>query len=295
MKSTKDQLKLHYEQQSTLIAEIKIMRDSLREQQKLTTHFRKLRDRKKLERQGLLEKTAPEMQSQDHSRNTLEMLKKRRDFLRREAKRTEGPVFKILSSDELEKLTIVELKYQLYELEFKQQTSSLSRDDEEVLVDEIRRIEERISLLEKKNEAIVADYLGDIPESKEKIEQEISEIEKQISQEEADRKLLSIKVQKMYDRIKPLKEEEDKAHQDFVSHLQKVEELKVNIEAKQEELDALKGKIINLKKLLSEETKKEAFSEIDDKIKLLLKKRDTGESLTPEEQEFLMAHGYVPF
>ena len=295
MKSTKDQLKLHYEQQSALISEIKDMRDKLREEQKLTTRFRKLRDRKKSERQGLLEKAAPEMHSRDSSRNTLEMLKKRRDFLRRESKRANGPVFKILSTEELEKLSLVELKYQLYELEFKQQTSSLTREDEEILIDEIRRIEERISLLEKKNEVIVADYLGDVPESREKIEEELSEIEKQISQEEADRRSISSKVQKMYDRIKPLKEEEDKAHQEFVSHLQNVEELKVNIDAKQEELDALKGKIANLKKIISEETKKEAFSEIDEKIQLLLKKRDNGKELTPEEQEFLMSYGYVPF
>jgi uncharacterized coiled-coil DUF342 family protein len=292
----KEKLKLHYEQQKTLVEQIKSMRKELQTEQKLATRFRKQRDKYKIERQALLEKTAPDIESRDSQKTTLEKLKKRRDFLRRQAQRTDGPVFKILTPNQLESLTLVELKFHLYELEFKQQTtSSISKDDEEILLEEIKRIEDRISLLEKRNEAIVADYLGNIPETKEKIEQEISHIENQISQEETERREITDKVQKIYSRIKPLKKEEDRSHEEFVSHLQKVDELKVLIQAKQEELDSLKSKIAKVKKLLAEETHKETFGVIEEKIQNLLKKRDKGETLTPEEQEFLMGYGYVPF
>jgi uncharacterized coiled-coil DUF342 family protein len=141
----------------------------------------------------------------------------------------------------------------------------------------------------------VADYLGNIPETKEKIKQEISEIEKQISQEESDKKEISDRVQKIYSRIKPMKEEEDKSHEEFVKHLQKVDELKNLVQAKQEELDSLKSKIAKVKKLLVEETHKQKYGVIEEKIQVLLKKREKGESLTVEEQEFLMGYGYVPF
>ena len=292
----REKLKLHYEQQKTLIEHIKIMRKELQTEQKLATRFRKQRDKYKTERQALLAKTTPEIETRDSQKNTLDKLKKRRDFLRRQAQRTDGPVFKILTPNQLESLTLVELKFHLYELEFKQQTtSSISKDDEEILLEEIKRIEDQISLLEKRNEAIVADYLGNIPETKEKIEQEISQIEKQISQEETERREISDRVQKIYSRIKPLKEEEDRSHEEFVSHLQKVDELKVLIQAKQEELDSLKSKIAKLKKLIAEEAHKETYGVIEEKIKILLKKRDKGEALTPEEQEFLMGYGYVPF
>lgn len=292
----REKLKLHYEQQKNLVEQIKIMRKELQTEQKLATRFRKQRDKYKTERQALLEKTAPEIETRDSQKNTLDKLKKRRDFLRRQAQRTDGPVFKILTPNQLESLTLVELKFHLYELEFKQQTtSSISKDDEEILLEEIKRIEDQISLLEKRNEAIVADYLGNIPETKEKIEQEISQIEKQISQEETERREISDRVQKIYSRIKPLKEEEDRSHEEFVSHLQKVDELKVLIQAKQEELDSLKSKIAKLKKLIAEEAHKETYGVIEEKIQILLKKRDKGESLTPEEQEFLMGYGYVPF
>ncbi|MFX0122412.1 MAG: hypothetical protein ACFFAE_02160 [Candidatus Hodarchaeota archaeon] len=294
MSTNKDQLKLHYEQQKNLIEEIKIMRKNLQNEQKLTTRFRKQRDKFKAERQALLAKAAPEIETRESSKDLLEMLKKRRDFLRRQAQRADGPIFKILSQTQLEQLTLVELKFHLYELEFMQQTKSLSREDEEILIEEIQRIEDRIALLEKRNEAIVADYLGNIPETKEKIEQEIAEIDRKISQEEADKKEIGEKVQQMYSRIKPLKEEEDKAHEEFVKHLQQIEELKVLIEAKQEELDALKGKIANVKKLIAEETHKQVYGKIEEKIEALLKKRDKGE-LTPEEQEYLMSYGYAPF
>ncbi|MHA1331355.1 MAG: hypothetical protein ACTSR2_09780, partial [Candidatus Hodarchaeales archaeon] len=259
------------------------------------TRFRKQRDRFKAERQALLEKASPDVESRDSQKSTLEKLKKRRDFLRRQSMRQDGPVFKVLSPEQLEKLTIVELRYHLYELEFKQQTSSLSKEDEEILIDEIEKIEERIALLEKQNEALVADYLGNIPENKEKLEQEISAIEQQISKEESERKELSQRIQKLYSKTKPLKEAEDQAHEEFVKHLQRVEELKVEIETKQEEVDALKGKIAKLKKMVAEEEYKKTYGKIEERIQDLLKKKESGESLTPEEQEFLMSYGYVPF
>ncbi|MFX0014881.1 MAG: hypothetical protein ACFE98_09860 [Candidatus Hermodarchaeota archaeon] len=295
MTSSKDQLKLQYEQRGNLIEEIKIMRKELKNEQKLTTRFRKQRDKFKAERQALFEKTAPEIESRDSQKDLLEMLKKRRSFLRRQAQRTDGPIFRILSQAELDQLSLVELKFHLYELEFKQQTSSLSREDEEILIEEIQRVEDRIALLEKQNEAIVADYLGNVPETKEKIEQEIAEIDRKISQEEADRREINDRVQQVYVRIKPLKEEEDKAHQEFVKHLQRIDELKILVQAKQEELDALKGKIEKVKKLIAEETHKQVFGEIEDRIQRLLEKKEKGEELSPEEQEFLMGYGYVPF
>ncbi|MFX1516007.1 MAG: hypothetical protein ACFFC6_06835 [Promethearchaeota archaeon] len=294
MSTNREQLKLHYEQQKSLIEEIKIMRKNLQTEQKLTTRFRKQRDKFKAERQALLAKAAPEVETRDTQKDLLEILRKRRDFLRRQAQRADGPIFKILAQPQLEQLTLVELKFHLYELEFMQQTKTFSREDEEILIEEIQRIEDRIALLEKRNEAMVADYLGNIPETKEKIEQEIAEIDKKISEEEAGKKEISEKVQQMYSRIKPLKEEEDKAHEEFVNHLQQIEELKVLVQAKQEELDALKGKITNVKKLIAEETHKQVYGKIEEKIEALLKKRDKGE-LTPEEQEFLMSYGYAPF
>ncbi|UCE13244.1 MAG: hypothetical protein JSV04_13795 [Candidatus Heimdallarchaeota archaeon] len=295
MATHKEQLKLHYERQRTLIDEIKIMRSDLQTEQKLTTRFRKQRDKYKAERQALFAKVAPDIESQDSQKDFLEKLRKRRAFLRRQAQRTDGPVFKILTAAQLEQLTLVELKFHLYELEFMQQTSTLSREDEEILIEEIKRVEDQIAYLEKKNEAIVADYLGNIPETKEKLELEITEIDKKIAKEEADRKEIREKVQQIYSRIKPLKEEEDKAHQEFVVHLQKIDELKALVQAKQEELDSLKGKISKIKKLIAEEEHKQVYGKIEEKIEALLKKKDKGEDLSPEEQEFLMSYGHVPF
>ena len=295
MTDSNDQLKLYYEQQRELIDQIKTMRKELDQEQKLTTRYRKQRDRYKEERQSLIQKTTPDVEGRDSKKEMLEGLKKRRDFLRRQAQRKDGAPFKLLTNVELEKLAIVELKFHLYELEFKQQTSSLDREEEGLLIDEIRRIEERIVLLEKRNEAIVADYLGDIPKSKDRIQEEISSIEQKISEEENLRKEIHTKIQKLYTRIGPLKEEEDKAHQEFVDHLQRVEELKEVVQAKQEELDSLKAKISQVKKKLKVESQQETFGKIEERIQGLLKKKDGGQVLSPEEQEFLMSYGHVPF
>jgi uncharacterized coiled-coil DUF342 family protein len=295
MTNPKDQLQLYYGQQKSLIEEIKIFRNDLQKEQKLTTQFRKKRDRYKSERQILLEKATPDMEGRDSQKETIAKLRQRKDFLRRQAQRSAGTSFKILSDDQLGKLTLVELKFILYELEFKQQTSSLKREDEDIIVEEIRRVEERIVLLEKRDEVIIADYLGNVPDTRQKMAEEISTIEKRLSLEEDLRKKMHTKVQGLYDRIGPLKEEEDKAHQEFVDHLQKLEELKVDVQAKQEELDALRGKISQVKKKISQESNQEKVDKIEEKIQLLIKKREKGNDLTPEEQEYLMSYGYVPF
>ena len=295
MTDPNDQLKLYYEQQRELIDQIKAFRTDLDQEQKLTTRYRKQRDRFKAERQSLIQKVVPDVEGRDSKQEILEGLKKRRDFLRRQAQRKEKSPFKLLTNVELEKLTIVELKFHLYELEFKQQTSSLDREEEGLLIDEIKRIEERIVLLEKRNEAIVADYLGDIPKSKEKIQEEITTLEQKITQEEDLRNEVHSKIQKLYTRIGPLKEEEDKSHQEFVDHLQRVEVLKEDVQAKQEELDSLKGKITQVKKKIKAESRQETFGKIEERIQMLLKKRDEAQTLSPEEQEFLMSYGHVPF
>jgi len=295
MTNPKNQLQLYYGQQKSLIEQIKILRQDLQKEQKLTTQYRKKRDRYKGERQILLEKAIPDTEGRDSQKETIEKLRKRKDFLRRQSQRTTGTSFKILTNDQLQKLTIVELKFILYELEFKQQTSTLKREDEDVIVEEIRRVEERIVLLEKRDEVIVADYLGNVPDSKEKMDEEISAIERKLLMEEDLRKKMHSKVQGLYDRIGPLKEEEDKAHQEFVDHLQELEKLKVDVQAKQEELDALKGKIAQIKKKISQESHKVKFDKIEEKIQQLVKKREKGDALTPEEQEYLMSYGYVPF
>ena len=295
MTNPKGQLQLYYGQQKSLIEQIKVIRQDLQKEQKLTTQFRKKRDRYKNERQILLEKAVPDTEGRESQKEAIEKLRKRKDFLRRQSQRSTATSFKILTNAQLEKMTIVELKFMLYELEFKQQTSSLKREDEDVLVEEIRRIEERIVLLEKRNEVIVADYLGNVPDSKVKMDEEISSLERKISLEEDLKNKMHSKVQGLYDRINPLKEEEDKAHQDFVDHLQTLEKLKVDVQAKQEELDALKGKISQIKKKISQESHKEKFDKIEEKIQRLVKKREKSGDLTPEEQEYLMSYGYVPF
>jgi uncharacterized coiled-coil DUF342 family protein len=282
----KDQLNLYYEQQRALIDQIKTHRKKLQEEQKLTTRYRKQRERYKAERQTLLEKASPDTKGRESQKEMIDGLRKRRDFLRRQAQTKGTSRFKVLSNEELEKLTLVELKFRLYELEFKQQTSSLGREEEEILVGEINRIEERVDLLVKRNEVIVADYLGNVPETKDKIQVEISEIEQKISEEEQIKKEMQEKLQKVYSRIGPLKEEEDKAHQLFVEHLQKVEEHKIDVQAKQEELDSLKGKISQVKKKIAKDSQQVTIDKIEEQIQQLLRKKEGGENLTPEEQEF---------
>ena len=50
-----------------------------------------------------------------------------------------------------------------------------------------------------------------------------------------------------------------------------------------------------MEKKISQESQKQKYGKIEEKIQSLVKKREKGGNLTPEEQEFLMSHGYVPF
>ena len=101
MTNPKDQLSMYYEQQRKLIDQIKDMRKEFTEEQKLTTRYRKQRDRFKAERQTLIEKTIPDVEDRNSQKEMIEGLKKRRDFLKRQTQRTERAPFKILSNQEL--------------------------------------------------------------------------------------------------------------------------------------------------------------------------------------------------
>jgi len=92
-----------------LITQIKAMREELQKEQKLTTRYRKLRDRYKTERQSLFEKVSPDVEMRDTQKNTLDGLRKRRDFLKRQAKNQDAPSFKILTSEQLSQFSLMEL------------------------------------------------------------------------------------------------------------------------------------------------------------------------------------------
>jgi len=57
----------------------------------------------------------------------------------------------------------------------------------------------------------------------------------------------------------------------------------------------MKGKIAQIKKIKKQEEHKATYGKIEERIQELLQKKETGKELTPEEQEFLMSYGHVPF
>ena len=57
----------------------------------------------------------------------------------------------------------------------------------------------------------------------------------------------------------------------------------------------MKGKISQIKKKIAKDSQQVTIDKIEEQIQQLIRKKEDGKSLTPEEQEFLMSYGYVPF
>lgn len=287
----------HYEtKRLEIIQKLKTLRSDLDKAHKKATRYRKRRDALKNERRALVDKVQPLISSREVTSDELDQLHRRRDFLKRQAKTTSGPKFKVLDDFVLENMSSVELKYHLYELEFHQQSTSLTKEEEAVLIDEISRIEKRIESAEIESEKLKAQYFDrSIPKNKTELQMEISTLSSKIDNAKSTRNQSRDDIQRAYDKINPLKEQEDEAHIKFVENLQTIDGSKVVVDSLQEELDSLKRKIAQTRSLIKKEKIGSAIEELEIKINNLLDKKKNGEDLSDDEMEFLLSHGHVPF
>ncbi len=299
--SSESNLKRLYEEQNLLIEEIKDIRNQDPILSKETTRLRTKRDEIKHQRQALLEKARKAKELRDELNRQVSEFKGKRNevidesqHLRQKITLTRSGISK---NQEYDELSVAELKYKAYELEYALQTARHSPKEENEIVNQIATLEDLIEKriadgkLEGKNIPKSSDISQTIDELKEKAQ---SSHEKMIILVERAEKEHVI-VSKLFDEVSKLQEEENNLHQAFVDSLNSLEGNRTKIEEHQKRLDQIKDQIKDLRFAKIEQERKDRQDTGQKQVENLLEKKRKGEELTPEEMEFLMAHGESPF
>ncbi|MFQ5978318.1 MAG: hypothetical protein ACE5OZ_09340 [Candidatus Heimdallarchaeota archaeon] len=297
-----------YAEQKQLLNETRRLREQEQNLSKKTTRKRIKRDEVKQKRQILLSQARKKKDFRDEINKQIGESKQTRDNAvnrsRRMRQKTALAASAKPDTSEYDLLSVVELQYRLYELEYELQTRSQSssrkkdQSNERELVDRISELEE---LIEKRTAAGELDGLETPPPSEE-VSGMIDDLKDQAQTSHEEMILLvergqkeHAEVSRMFDEVSRLQEEENNLHQEFVDSLNGLERTRTTIESHQKRLDDLKDEITNLKIKKAESKEKARIEASQKQIDSLLAKKREGKGLTPEEMEFLMAHGESPF
>ncbi|MHA2232314.1 MAG: DUF7121 family protein [Candidatus Hodarchaeales archaeon] len=305
---TDTELEELYAEQKQLLNETRRLREQEQDFSKKTTRKRVKRDEIKQKRQILLSQARKKKDFRDEINRQIGESKQTRDKAVNRSRQLRQKTALAASAkhdtSEYDLLSVVELQYGLYELEYELQTrshsSSRKRDqnNERELVDRISELEE---LIEKRTAAGELDGLETPPPSEE-VSGMIDDLKAQAQTSHEEMILLVERGQKehsevsrMFDEVSRLQEEENNLHQEFVDSLNGLERTRTTIESHQKRLDDLKDEITDLKIKKAEFKEKARIEASQKQIDSLLAKKREGKGLSPEEMEFLMAHGESPF
>lgn len=265
--------------------------------QKKTTQTRLKRDEFKEQRQILLQEATEARQKRDQLNEVVSQAKRSRDSFQEKSTEMFSGIKRSWEISEEDKKSVTELKYQLYLLEYEQQTKSLPLAEEESLLTEIERLEEVIKKREEEGRLegefspIDEEVLQELKVLKEEAQSSHEKMLELNQQAQSEHKKVSL----LYSKIDKLREKEQESHDRFVDNLSQLEETRKQIQHAENEITEILEHISTLKKDQKTEKIQEKEQAISNRIKSLLEKRDRGEDLSPEEMEFLLGMGHVPF
>ncbi len=268
--------------------------------QRSITKWRRKRDEIKTKRQEIAKHATKLREERDNLNQQISNLKRLRETAAdrskklhtelAEARDDERKLKELLGKKELSSR---DLKQYLQELEWKQQTESMTADEEVMLIKEIEIVE---MLIQERKEPHLKST-----EEKELIERQASSLRE--FHDEAHERLINLvnRAQEAHEKLVPfneemsqLYEEEQAAHEEFVRLLQAKEEFEPRIEQIRTDI----GKINHLIQRKREEKVIEKQTKIQnaekERIEELLDRNAQGEQLTVEELEFLFARGIFP-
>ncbi|MHA2370431.1 MAG: DUF7121 family protein [Candidatus Hodarchaeales archaeon] len=297
-------LKEHYAEQNRLKNEIGELWEKERELSRETSQRRSKRDEIKQKRQALLSQARKAKELRDEINRQVGDFKQARETAVDRSRQLRQTIAGKHESSEYDLLSVVELRYRLYELEYSLQTRphspNLKKDqmEEKELLDQIAVLEETI---ERRVAEGKLDGLEASPPS-EDVTKELEDLKSRAQTSHEEMLLLvergqkeHVQVSRMFDEVSRLQDEENEFHQAFVESLNALEETTTTIESHQKRLDVLKDEITDLRIHTAESKEKERIDATQKQVDALLTKKRGGKELTPEEMEFLMAHGESPF
>ncbi len=262
-------------------------RDKMRE-------YKAIRDEHNKEVRALIESVKAEREARDKINEQIREAKERRSAIHQQLKAVydeirelRGKIVGSPSSDQRRMMKRVE------ELEWRQQTESLTIEEERAIVEEIARIEAKLVKIGQEKEK--QDRISELRRLARRLKKEASEIHQQVLELSEQSQVHHQEVVKIRPQLEEFKRLADTAHKNFVEWLKKVK-------AGEERLKALRSEIDEIYKLIrkyesehrgSERSEKRAKqkAEEQDRVDAAVEKLQAGKRLTFDE--FILAQKVV--
>ncbi|MFX0092802.1 MAG: hypothetical protein ACFFBD_13660 [Candidatus Hodarchaeota archaeon] len=262
-----------------------------------TTKWRTERERIKSMRKPLMSQAEKLREQRDELNQEVSLLKNSRQRAQDKFQNNLGALRNIHHTpDDYSHMTIAELKYRIYELDYQIQTGGISFEEEEKLVAEISKIDQ---IIEEQKERGVEETEPQDEETlkkgldlwKKKADIAHTLLEKKVDLAQEKHQELS----KLYERIDKLFKQEQAAHEKFVEALKQVEKCKEQKEELIKKRREIGDILWQARQEEREKTKKAQKEKIQSQIQNLLDRKNRGDELTKEEMEFLLRHGEIPW
>ncbi len=216
--------------------------DVLRKDRDQMREYKKIRDDHNKEVRALIESVKAEREARDAINKDITEAKERRSAIHAQLKSVydeirelRGSVVGSPSNDQRRMLRRVE------ELEWRQQTEQLTRDEEQSIVDEIAKIEEKLVKIGQEKEK--SDRIVELRRMARKLKSEATEVHQKVLDLSEESQVHHQEVVRIRPQLEEYKKSADTAHQNFVEWLKKVKEGETTLKNIRTQIDDIQGKI----------------------------------------------------
>ena len=211
---------------------------------------------------------------------------------RDELKEIRDKVIRVKAS---ERPSIKSLKKRLEDLEMKQQTQNLTKEKEDELIEEIRKLHAMIERYKKEEEEFVkngkeyqekkAEYLS--------IKIKLDELNQKINGLIAEREQAHQQAMELFEQAYQSKAKSDEAHQNYINALQKAKEEDDRVKEIIKELKDYEKIIVAIRQTQTTQKKQERETELKKVAEDIYEKFKKGEPLTTEDILILQKAGFL--
>jgi len=262
-------------------------RDQMRE-------YKKIRDEHNKEVKALIESVKAEREERDRINKDINEAKERRRAIHAQLKSVYDEIRELRSNlvgspsnDQRRMMRRVE------ELEWRQQTEQISRDEEVSIIEEIARIEAQLVKIGEEKEK--QDRISEQRRLARKLKEEATEAHGKVLTLSEQSQIHHQEVVRIRPQLEEYKKSADTAHKNFVEWLKKVKEGEVRLKTQRDQIDEIQGKLrkhtVDKRDVERDEQRVHQRAAEQERVESAVEKLQSGKRLTFDE--FILAQRRV--
>ena len=268
--------------------------EALRRDRDQMREYKKIRDDHNKEVKALIESVKAEREERDRINQEINEAKERRMAIHAQLKSVYDEIRELRSNlvgspsnDQRKMMRRVE------ELEWRQQTEQLTRDEEVSIVEEIARIEAQLVKIGQEKEK--QDRISELRRLARKLKDEASEAHEKVLTLSEQSQIHHQEVVRIRPQLEEYKKSADTAHKNFVEWLKKVKEGEAKLKELRTQIDEIQGKLrkhtVEKRDIEREEFIQQQKAQERERVESAVEKLQSGKRLTFDE--FILAQRTV--